>query len=59
MTLTYQFSRFELRPAARQLLVDRQPTTLGARAFDLLLALLERRNRLVNRGARAALPPQR
>ena len=39
---TYQFGRFELRPATRQLLVDRQPATLGARAFDLLLALIER-----------------
>ena len=49
MTLTYQFGRFELRPATRQLLVDQQPATLGARAFDLLLALLERRDRLVTK----------
>ncbi|MBK9117311.1 MAG: winged helix-turn-helix domain-containing protein [Betaproteobacteria bacterium] len=49
MTLTYQFGRFELRPTTRQLLVDRQPTTLGARAFDLLLALIERRDRLVTK----------
>ena len=49
MTLTYQFGRFELRPATRQLLVDQAPATLGARAFDLLLALIERRDRLVTK----------
>ena len=49
MTLTYQFGRFELHPATRQLLVDEQPATLGARAFDLLLALFERRDRLVTK----------
>jgi non-specific serine/threonine protein kinase len=47
MTPIYQFGRFELRPATRQLLVDGQPAALGARAFDLLLALIERRDRLV------------
>ena len=31
MTLVYQFGRFELRPATRQLLVDEQPATLRAR----------------------------
>ena len=51
MTLTHQFGRFELRPATRQLLVDRQPATLGARAFDLLLALIERRDQLVTKDA--------
>jgi predicted ATPase/DNA-binding winged helix-turn-helix (wHTH) protein len=49
MTLTYRFGRFELRPATRQLLVDEQPAALGARAFDLLLALIERRDRLVTK----------
>ncbi|MBK9702556.1 MAG: winged helix-turn-helix domain-containing protein [Betaproteobacteria bacterium] len=49
MTLVYQFGRFELRPTTRQLLVDEQPATLGARAFDLLLALIERRDRLVTK----------
>ena len=49
MTLTYQFGRFEVRPATRQLLVDSQPAALGARAFDLLLALIERRDRLVTK----------
>ncbi|MBK7794733.1 MAG: winged helix-turn-helix domain-containing protein [Betaproteobacteria bacterium] len=49
MTLVYQFGRFQLRPTTRQLLVDEQPATLGARAFDLLLALIERRDRLVTK----------
>ena len=49
MTLIYRFGRFELRPAARQLLVDSRPAALGARAFDLLLALLEHRDRLVTK----------
>ena len=49
MTATYRFGRFELRPATRQLLVDQQPAALGARAFDLLLALIERRDQLVTK----------
>ena len=49
MTLVYQFGRFELRPATRQILVDHLPAALGARAFDLLLALIERRDRLVTK----------
>lgn len=42
-----RFGHFEIRPAQRQLLVDGAPATLGARAFDLLLALAERRERVV------------
>jgi len=45
----YLFGRVALRPAQRQLLVDGQPATLGARAFDLLLALVENRDRLVSK----------
>ena len=33
----------------RQLLVDDQPAPLGARAFDILRALIERRERLVTK----------
>lgn len=44
---TYRFGRFELQSAQRQLLVDGQPSPLGGRAFDVLLALIERRDRLV------------
>jgi TolB-like protein/Flp pilus assembly protein TadD len=49
VTATYQFGRFELRPATRQFLIDGRPTPLGERAFDVLLALIERRERLVTK----------
>lgn len=45
----YRFDRFALRPNERRLLVDGEPARLGARAFDLLLALIERRERTVTR----------
>ena len=44
-----RFGRFELRPASRRLLVDARPVALGARAFDVLQALIERRERLVTK----------
>ena len=47
--MTYRFGRFELRPATRQVLVDNQLAPLGARAFDVLQALVERRDRLVTK----------
>jgi predicted ATPase len=47
--LPTRFGRVELRPAQRQLLIDGQPAALGARAFDLLLALIEHRDRLVSK----------
>ncbi|MEO8741496.1 MAG: tetratricopeptide repeat protein [Casimicrobiaceae bacterium] len=49
MTANYKFGRFELSPDTRQLLVDDQPAPLGERAFDVLLALIERRERLVTK----------
>jgi DNA-binding winged helix-turn-helix (wHTH) protein len=49
VTATYQFGRVELNPATRQILVDNQPAPLGARAFDVLLTLIERRDRLVTK----------
>ena len=49
VTAIYRFGRFELNPATRQVLVDNQPAPLGARAFDVLLALIERRDRLVTK----------
>ena len=49
MTTIYQFGRFELRTATRQLLVDHQPGPLGTRAFDVLVALIERRDRVVTK----------
>ena len=45
----YRFGRYEVRPAERQLLIDGRPTALGARAFDLLQALIERRDRVVGK----------
>lgn len=44
-----RFGRVEVRPAQRQLLIDGQPASLGARAFDLLMALIEHRERLVSK----------
>ena len=44
-----RFGRFELRPDARLLLADGAPVALGARAFDLLVALAERPNRVLTR----------
>jgi adenylate cyclase len=41
--------RFEVRPDERVLLVDGQPVPLGARAFDVLVALIERRDRVVSK----------
>ncbi len=45
-----RFGHAEIRPAERQLLIDGRPAALGARAFDLLLALVERRDRVVPKG---------
>jgi predicted ATPase/DNA-binding winged helix-turn-helix (wHTH) protein len=44
-----RFGRIELRPAERQLRIDGHGVALGARAFDVLLALSERAGRLVTK----------
>ncbi|MFO1305870.1 MAG: winged helix-turn-helix domain-containing protein [Burkholderiales bacterium] len=49
MTASYRFGRIEIDPAARRLLVEGRDAALGRRAFDLLLALVERRERLVTK----------
>lgn len=49
LNASVRFGRFELRPATRQLLVDGLPASLGARAFDVLHALVDRRQRLVTK----------
>lgn len=49
MLQPHRFGRFEVLPAQRQLLVDGQPATLGARAFDLLLYLVEHSGRVVGK----------
>jgi TolB-like protein len=39
----------EVRPAERRVLVNGEPLALGARAFDLLLVLIEQRERVVGK----------
>lgn len=43
------FGRFEVLAAERRLLVDGKPVPLGSRAFDLLAALVARRERVVSK----------
>ena len=45
----WRFGRFELDPARRQLTGDGTPVKLGGRAFDVLMALLARRERVVGK----------
>ena len=49
-TPSYRFDSFELRPAQRLLLSDGVPLAVGARAYDLLLVLIVRRDRVVPHG---------
>ena len=42
-----RFGHFEIRPAERLLRIDGNDVTVGARAFDVLLVLAQRRDRLV------------
>ena len=49
MTESLRFGRVEMRPRERQLLVEGRAAGVGARAFDVLLALVERRDRLVTK----------
>ncbi len=44
-----RFAQFELRPQQRQLLANGRPLALGARAFDVLLALIETPGQLVHK----------
>jgi len=46
---TYVFVPFRLAPDRRSLTVDDKPVKLGGRAFDTLLALVERRDRTVSK----------
>ena len=46
---TYRFGTVEVRPAERQILVEGNPAPVGARAFDLLLALIDARDRVVTK----------
>ena len=49
MQVSYYYDRFEVRPAERLLLVNRVPTVVGTRAFDLLLCLLTHRDRVISK----------
>lgn len=49
MNGSYHFGRFELDPATRQVLAEGHPITLGARAIDVLVALVERNDRVVTK----------
>lgn len=49
MTAPLHFGHFEVRLDQRQLLVRGRPATLGSRAFEVLRALVERRDRLVSK----------
>jgi predicted ATPase/DNA-binding winged helix-turn-helix (wHTH) protein len=49
VTAAYRFGSFELQPDQRRLLVDGRPAALGPRAFDVLLALVERAGQLVTK----------
>ena len=44
-----RFGHFEIRPAERLLRIDGQDVAVGARAFDVLLAMAQRRERLVTK----------
>ncbi len=44
-----QFDRFEVLPEERRLIVDGKVASIGARAFDVLMALIERRDRVVTK----------
>ena len=44
-----RFDRFVVEPGRRRLLVDGEPAKIGSRAFDLLLALIERCDRVVSK----------
>jgi TolB-like protein/DNA-binding winged helix-turn-helix (wHTH) protein/tetratricopeptide (TPR) repeat protein len=45
----HRFGNIEVRVAERTLLIDGNPVALGARAFDVLQALVEHRDRIVSK----------
>jgi predicted ATPase/DNA-binding winged helix-turn-helix (wHTH) protein len=47
--LEFRFDRFAVSRDSRRLFVDGGPVKLGARAFDMLLALIERHDRVVSK----------
>ena len=55
MGTTYRFGTVEVRPAERRVLVAGTPAAIGARAFDLLVALIENRDRVMTKDELLAL----
>ena len=49
MARSYRFGTVEVRPSERQLLVEGKPAPMGARAFDVLLALIDHRDRVLTK----------
>jgi predicted ATPase/DNA-binding winged helix-turn-helix (wHTH) protein len=49
LEVSYRFGRIDVRPWQRELLIDGQAVGIGARAFDVLLTLIERRGELVTK----------
>ena len=49
MSGIYRFGRFELNEGARQLFSDGEPVAVGARALDVLIALVKHRDRVVTK----------
>lgn len=49
VTTIYKAGEFEVRADERRLLAHGKPVTLGARAFDLLLVLIEHRDRVIGK----------
>lgn len=47
--LRYRFETFEVQESQRQLLIGGQPAAVGARAFDLLLVLVQEHGRVVSK----------
>lgn len=46
---SFSFDRFVVQASQRQLLIDGEPARVGSRAFDVLLALIEHRERAVSK----------
>src|SRR5438067_3238249 len=46
---SYRFGEVEVKPSERQLLVEGRPAAVGARAFDVLMALIDHRDRVVTK----------
>ena len=55
MRVDYACGPFLIKPSARGVFLQGQPVVLGARAFDLLLALVEHRDRVVDKQELLAL----